>query len=668
VIARGGGRGGRRWRLLAAAAFGVAALMTLHVPTAGAVILEPTVIDGPSTEAPTLGGVAMAPDGTGGVVYTKNLEGAPHVFVSRYDGSNWSAPIRVDGEEPLAASEPRIAASDGGRLLVVWATEIGTLVNGQARWGLYSASLGGGANQFAPALLVDPNIVGGANTAPSLAGALPGKAVVAYRVITQTFGTPGEFTNAVQLRPGDVIADIRVARLEGDRWSRLGAINRNPAASMRPPTETNGPQVGIGASGRAVVAWQEPDSTGTARIWMRRVTGTTLGPVYAASPETFGGRPVSDDATAFALSVSENDAARVAARVDGGPGSPLGGQRVFLTSIGSAVGAEGKTPAAPEPVEASPAAGAVGAPAIAISETGQPGGSMNLAFGAGSAIRTLGVDPQGKLTAASSLAGPPALPGTPVVATVDGEGGGVTAYEGFDPSGSPAVAVREEFPGGGSQTGLLDGPVGGAIGELVGAGPGDGDALLAFRQGEGGRFAIVADRVSAPPQAFGLTVPRGWVRPSRATVRWEAPQTAVGGLTYGLVLDGRTIASNLTERRMKPSAALLGSGVARVKVIATDRLGGDVISNPAKLKVDARPPSLDLQVRRARGEVTVRLKDKESGLAKGSVRIDFGDGSRKRGVAVAHHRYARAGHYKVTVRARDRVGNRRDQSVTVAVR
>src|SRR5262249_5947864 len=163
-------------------------------------------------------------------------------------------------------------------LLVVWVTQVATLAKGELRRGLYSASLGPGAAEFGPSLLVDPNIKGGVGTAPSVAGAVPGKAIVAYRVITNDFS--GESINAVRLLPGDVLADIRVARLEGDRWSRLGGINRNPAASMRPPSETNGPQVAIGATGRAVVAWQEPDATGVARIWMRRVTGTTLGPIF----------------------------------------------------------------------------------------------------------------------------------------------------------------------------------------------------------------------------------------------------------------------------------------------------------------------------------------------------------------------------------------------------
>jgi hypothetical protein len=640
----------------------------LTAAPAAAVILQPTVIDGPSIEALSVGGVAMAPDGTGGIVYTKTVGGVPHVFASRYDGSNWSVPIRVDTEEPLAASEPQIAAANGGRLLVVWTTEVGTLVNGESRDALFSASLGAGADEFAAALVVDPNIKSGIGTAPSLAGAMPGKAIVAYRVITHTFGTLGEFTNAVQLRPGDVVADIRVARLEGDRWSRLGAINRNPAASMRPPSETNGPQVGIGATGRAVVAWQEPDSSGTARIWMRRITGTTLGPIFPASPETFEGRPVSDDATAFGLAVSANDAARVAARVDGTPGSSLHGQRVFLTRLGSSSSLNGGKPAAPEPVEGAAPPGPIGPPAVAVEDRGGAEGSLNLAFAAGAAVRSVGVDAQGKLSPARSLPGPPAQAAAPVVTTVDPQGGGVTVYEGIDETGSPTVAVRQEFPGGGAQGGLLYGPVGGPVSQLHGAGAGEGDALLAFRQGESGHFAIIADRVSAPPAAFAVAVPKGWVRPRRAKVRWVPPQSAVGGITYGLIVDGRTVESNIERHLVTPPRAVLGSGIDKVQVIASDRLGGEVISSPAKLRVDSRPPSLEVRVRRKRGDLVLRLKDGESGLARKTVRIKFGDGSHKRGVVVARHHYRRGGRYTVTVHAADRVGNRRTERISVVVR
>ena len=128
--------------------------------------------------------------------------------------------------------------------------------------------------------------------------------MVAYRAITYTFDGSTDLQPAVQLRPGDVMADIRLARLNG---RPLGADRRDqpqPEASMRPPTADQRPQVGAGVDGGAVVAWQEPDQTGAARIWMRRIFGTTPGQILQASPSDWEGKPISADADAFSLAVT----------------------------------------------------------------------------------------------------------------------------------------------------------------------------------------------------------------------------------------------------------------------------------------------------------------------------------------------------------------------------
>jgi hypothetical protein len=637
-------------------------------PVAAAVITPPATIDGPSTDGLSLGGVAMAPDGTGGLVYTKTVGGVPHVFVSRYAGGQWSPPIRVDQELPFDASQAAIAAGPNGRLMVVWVTQVATLVSGEIRRGLYSASLGPGAAVFGRPLLIDANVGNGTGVDPSLAGTSAGKAIVAYRVVTKTFGLEGEITNAAQLRPGDVLADIRVARFEGERWARLGPVNRYSAASMRPPTEANGPKVAIGDSGRAVVAWQEPDQSRAARIWIRRVTGTTLGPVLAASPETWEGKPITDDATAIGLAVTGFDRARVAVRVDASPSSPLHGPRIFLTSLGPSSSPNGAKPVGPEPADGGLLPGPIGPPSVAATDGTGAEGSLLLAFAAGSGLRLDRVDSQGKLLGPEAPAGPPANPETPVVTAVDVEGGGTIAYEAVDGEGSPAIAVRQEFPAGGSQTGLLYGPIGGPVSQLVGDGAESGDTLLAFREGESGQFAIVADRVASPPARFSVQVPKGWVPPSRARVRWGSAPSAVGGLTYGLVIDGRVIRSGLTGRQMTPAAAFLGSGVRRVQVVATDRLGGDVVSQPVKLRVDGQPPRLRVRSNRRRGVVRLRLKDAQSGLRAGATRISFGDGSRARGGATFRHEYSSLGAYTIRVQATDRVRNSLVQRVRVVVR
>jgi hypothetical protein len=649
----------------------VVALALLSPVPASALILSPTTIDGPSTDGLSLGGVAMAADGTGGLVYTKTVGGVQHVFASRYDGSQWSSPMQVDAEMPLAASQARIAAGNNGRLLVVWVTPVATLAKGGVRYGLYSATLGSGAKEFGSALLVDANVGEGVDVDPSVAGTTPGNAIVAYRVITDAFRkSSGEIESHVQLREGDVMAEIRAARLEGGRWSKLPALNRNPAASMRAPTEANAPQVAIGATGRAVVAWQEPDLTGAARILMRRITGTTPGPVFLASPETWNGKAITEDATAFSLSVSALDQARVAAVVEAGPGSPLGGSRVFLTTLGASTTAAGAKPTGPEPADGpgAPLPGPIGPPAVSASIGKGIEGSMRLAFAAGATVRSVGTDEHGKMLEPESVPGPPPEPETPTVATVDPEGGTVVAYEAIGEGGVPAVAVNQTFGVGGSQSGVLYGPIGGPVSQLVGAGSGVGDALFAFRQGEAGEFALVADRVAAAPGNFSLHVPEHWVPPGRATITWAAPPSAAGELHFGLLLNGRLVKSGLQVHRYTPPPSKLPSGVGKVQVVATDPFGEEVLSKPAKLRVDSQPPRLQVRVQRRLDSVRVQLLDAQSGLRRGATRIAFGDGTRKRSGAKFTHRYPGPGTYRIRLRAEDKVGNALVQGLRVTVR
>jgi hypothetical protein len=613
-----------------------------------AVILPPTTIDGPSPVVLEFGGVAMASDGTGGLVYTKQVEGAAHVFVARYNGNVWSPPVRVDWGDKFEASEPCISAGRNGRLLVAWTTPVAA-VKGKIRRGLLAASLGPDADEFSPATVVDPNVGEEAGVAPALAGVSTGKATIAYRVITENFSVATTHIG-VQLHPGDVLAEIRVARLNGDRWSRLGAINRNVAASMRPPSRWNGPQVAIGATGNAVVAWQEPDQTGAARIWVRRIFSSSIGPPILAGPATWEGKPVSGEASSFSLGVTRFDQARVVSRVEGASGEPT---RLFLGTLEPNYKEGGSNLDGPQLIAGS-ASVVPGVAAVAAGGTGGGEGEMRIAFASGSAITQLSGDGHGGFTPGASLGDPPPAGGGEVVTTVGAEGGGVTAYESIDANGLPAIAVRQEFPDGSAQSGVIEGDVEGPVAQLAAANTEAGDALIGFRQGEAGSFEIVGDRVSAPPVSFSLEVPTKWVKPRKALVRWEAALSTVGGVSYAVVVNGRTVGKQINRRRFKPRAALLGNGIAQVEVIATDELGGQVVSRAAELKVDGEPP---LATARTHGlAVTIKLSDADSGVARASCL--FGEGSKPvRSLRICRHRYPHPGSHTVLVRERDRAGN-----------
>ncbi len=321
------------------------------------------------------------------------------MFVSRYAEGHWLPPIRVDTEEPYAASWPRIGAAEGGELIVVWATPFATARRKARSTSCSARELGPGAEQFGPAIDRRPEHRRSDRHEPRPRGQLdrPGRRRLPGR------RQPSD-TSVPLLRPGDVVEQVRVAHFDGQRWSNLGAINRDPGVSMRPPTQANAPQIAIGPTGNGVVVWQEPEIEGVARIWARRMFGSALDYVMPVSAETFNGAPIPDDADAPSVAVSRLGQADVAYRQDAGPGSPLPGPRIFLNTLPdgeSESGAEFVGASIADNAVAGGAGAAVGPPSIDIDEKQD----LRLLYDANGTPRVIEGDDHG-LTAALSL-GPP---------------------------------------------------------------------------------------------------------------------------------------------------------------------------------------------------------------------------------------------------------------------
>jgi hypothetical protein len=628
---------------------------------ARALITPPVTVDGPPSAIIEFGGVAMASDGSGGLVYAKAVDGVPHVFASRFVGGRWSAPVRVDWDQPFAASQPRVAAGPKGSLLVVWVTQVAT-IHGEIQHGLFSAKIGAGSAGFGPSLAVDGNVGDGIGVDPSIVGTLPNKAIVAYRVITHDFGPDAPISSAVQLRPGDVMADIRVARLRSDRWSRTGAVNRNPETSMRPPSPVNGPQVDIAADGSAAVAWQEPDQSGVARIWLRRVFGATPGPVLEASPSSWQGGNVRADADALSIAVSEFAQVRVAFRIATAAGSALSG-RLLLNSLPSSDSLVGGTLSGAVLVDG--AAGDPGPPDVAVSEEGGSEGSMRLGYLARAQPEQIGLDAEGALVEVPSP-GPSGTPGAAAVVAVDPQGGGTIAYPVRDAAGRESVAVRQDFDSGAVQSAQVSGALSGPVSGLAIGRSGLGDALIAFRQGEPGRYQIVAERIASRPAPFRVLTPTRWRKPRGVRLWWDHAATGVGGVSYAVLIDGRRVRSGLSKRYVRLRPGQLGNGVRRVQVLATDALGQSQLSPVARLRLDGQQPLVRVRLRRRK--LAVRIRDADAGLRKKATLIAFGDGARARRRSQARHRFDAPGRYLVVVRARDKVGNRIVRRFQVRVR
>jgi hypothetical protein len=652
----------RRWRLVAVALALVALALATNVRRAEAVILPAVTIDGPSEDIVGFGGIAMADDGTGGVVYLKRVQGVAHVFVSRYAEGHWFAPIRVDAGQPFAASWPRIGAAHGGELVVIWATPFAT-ENSHPVDELLSSTLGPGAAAFGPPMIVDPDIRAGAGTSPALAMSSTGQADVVYRVVDNE---EGQRTSIPLLRPGDVVEEVRAAHFGGETWTGLGAINRNPGVSMRPPTQANAPQIAIGPTGNGIVVWQEPDIDGVARIWARRLFASTLDYVLPVTATSLGSSAIGDDADAPSVAISRLGEAEVAYRQVAGPGSPLPGPRIFLNTLPDGEASSGAEFAGAIVVDTAVAGGAsatIGPPSIDSDEKED----LRLLYDSNGTPRVIEGNSRG-LSAALSL-GPPFAGSEPFSASVmNRAGGGISAWPSADGAGRPVVAVREDFPAGGVQTALISGGAGGPVGELAVGRSGLGDGLVAFRQGPFGNAAIVAAQVTAPPVRFVVTVPKTWVKPAQAVVSWLPAESANGPLAYTVVLDGRRLAtpSGVFSLRIDPRG--VASGRHQVQVLATDIFGQSTLAPSSTIRIDGQAPAVS--VTRARGgtAVVVRVSDPDSGAVVKSISVSFGDGNRAAGHKRFTHRFAHAGAYEVTVKVRDRLGNKATVHKLVGVR
>jgi hypothetical protein len=192
--------------------------------------------------------------------------------------------------------------------------------------------------------------------------------------------------------------------------------------------------------------------------------------------------------------------------------------------------------------------------------------------------------------------------------------------------------------------------------------------LIGFLQGSPGSLEVVGDRITAPPATFHLIVPKRWLQPKQLLVKWDRPSSAVGGITYSVLLDGRPVGEGIVARQFRPGAALLGNGKRQLQVMATDGLGGQVLSGSRLVRVDGEPPQASLKVAAGHGRVTVQVSDGGSGVLARKTRISFGDGESARHGVTFHHAYEKPGAYTVTVSARDRVGNRMRTKFPVQVR
>ncbi|HTA15847.1 MAG TPA: PKD domain-containing protein [Solirubrobacteraceae bacterium] len=629
-----------------------------------ALIQPAAVLAGPTNDILEVSGAALAPDGTGGVLYRAQLNGVTHLFVVRFANGGWEPPVEVDTEDLYGASDPVIAAGDGGRLLVAWVQPRNVSPSDIPEYELITSSLQPGTNGFGQAIMVDPEVgekftgdVSGVD--PRLAMAPNGAADIVYRVTVNDCGQLDPSTGTVcPPNSTDKLVLVRFAHFKYLTWSQPKTINRAPQIAMRSPTVENAPSIGIDLNGNGVVAWQEPGADRVARIWVRRLFGSELGNVLQASPEQIEGRPVSTDADAPAISVNAFGEARIAYRIQGSPGSAVSSPEVFVNSLPSSIDPHGYALTGSKVVTSAVRA-TLGLPSVSIDEEGnyrlawtQEGSAREL-----SGSRTTGGAPVeiGQSTALQAFS------------SINPAGGGTSAWAASQ-SGSAAVAIREDYGKNAFQVGQRAGTVPGPVSGLAVAGDGQGDTLLGWMQGSVGNSEVVGDFVQAPPAPFEVSAPIGWVSPTKANISWSEAPDAMAGVTYTVYIDGKARMRGLTGLSAHLRSLGLGDGKHRLQILASDAAGQQTMSVADELQLDANPPIVTLRYVDHHQGVLVAVRDRASGVKVSATKISFGDGTRLSGHAKATHVFRHAGFYTITVRVRDKVGNSATDHLKVKVR
>ena len=584
-------------------------------------------IDGPSADVVGLGGVDLARDGTGGLVYIKRDGGIPHVFLSRFNGGQFRAPERVDNGIAVPATDAVIAATDADRLAIVWTA--GTSVYGSLVTG----------NDQAPGPLLGPTelfAAPGPITDPAVDMGINGTAYASYTV------------------PGGGGADVRVSRLTETTWTQVGApLDINPAAAAGQGNQRS--RVGVSAEGNGIVTWGE-----AAQLYARRVTGLnpSAAPQLLSVPD-LGGAP-GGPADSPDIDI-EDDGSFVWAvfRQDIGGGSRAIARRMLGSTFDPPIPLDGEAGSS--------------APRVAMNGRGQGLATFQNAGGGGAAGNVLYNDvfaPVQGLSSAASAEGTEPKPGASehrenVVAWRVADGAGNAAVKGrLQPE--PTVPFDPEVE--------LSRPDLGAVpaGEFAVSGDRLAGFAVAMAQGPPTSRAITValhDRLPGRPGAIARSA---WQSGRRAKLEWRPGRDLWGPQRFRVVVGGRVIGET-TGSSLRPTQRLSAGRPITYQVIAIDSRGQESPSRTTRVRFDNKAPTFKVRIvgKRRAGRalrVIVRPKDaKGSGIRE--VRVRYGDSTRvvkQRKRFGGRHVYRR-GRFTLKVTVYDVAGNRRIKKVKLRI-
>jgi hypothetical protein len=610
----------------------VAVVALIPVASAQAGTFPGEVIDGPSADILSVGGVDVAAkDGTGGVTYLRNEGGVPHVFVSRVVDGTWQRPERIDGAFGSAASEPVIAAGTDGLLVVAWITDTT----------LYTSVKPSSAGVWTA-----PQAVGGPARFPAIDMGYNDNAYLAWS------------------SAGDIAA-ARLGRGRTQFAAVNGPLDLDPAHSAG--TQANlRPSVAVSAEGLALFTWGELFGDGRTHVVARRVFGLDPSPVpQDLNLDALEGRPGGDADGPVATIQSDSSFGWVAFRqafTDAGAVRLRGVARQMRGSIFQA----------PSTIDGQTWPGQdVGLPALKLSGGGNGFAAIPLADGTliGDSVAPSGLHEQEAFNPNTIRldSAPVAQPSPPTAAYTEDKTG-LVAW----PSSDNQLRMRRingtEFQPEAMISNPDLGPVDFSAG-VVAAGDRYLDAAVVAIQGTGDARRLVAAMLVKEPGGFSPRSSSQWYSTLPARLTWREPTHTWGTLTYTVEIDGRPVGT--TTKTSYPTAGLvLDAGTHLYRIIATDQRGQTSATPTRFLRVDDDPPNVSITVAGSRthgGTTTVvaRVIDTRSGSAIPT--ISFGDGTSVQ-ARTARHVYGRKGLYTITVRAADRAGNTTVARRTLRVR
>jgi hypothetical protein len=603
------------------------ALTALAAAPARAAFFPADVIDGPTPDIVSVGGVDLARDGTGAIVYVKRVAGVAHIFVSRIQDGAFQTPERLDTNLLTPSGEPVVAAANGGELVVAF-TNAGTL---------YTVFHAAGSLTWD-----QPVSVSSPAATPAIDMSTNGVAYVVW------------YANG----------DVRAAHM--DRLATTFTPLDAPldiTASDDAGAGTGRPAIAVPADGTAIVAWGE-----SGHVYVRRL----LGLAQSAFPQdatvtpdqTYNGHT---GGTADLPSIDSGDDSSFAWLVfrqqfDNGTTTRALGRR-FAGSIfdppfdigGGGFGSEGTdTPA----VDSSGGNDVAFASDTSASHT--PFGELYYAE---------------KLKPVFQISNGGAVPSQPKVA-IGESSTTVMAWLHADVAGGPVSVHARGFKRGApaDPEATVSVPAFGGVDTAAGffaAADKAGDTAIPYIETDGTNRRLLASTWDRPPANLVVATSTHWH--NWPVVKWLPASEYWGAVSYEVQIDGHVV-TTVTKPRFSPRG-LIHDGVHRFVVIAVDRRGQTEVSPPRSLRLDTHPPIVSLKIagkKRAGAVLTIDTHAHDPGSRTTSsqidyVTIDFGDGTPPVRVRKARHSFTR-GTYTIKATARDSAGNRTTVTRSVTIR